>query len=104
MKRGLHREDKNQGWQIRFRYVQVNETPESHGIRINGLFGKLPNIQCDTCGQTINHTLVVATTMWMTSRESEPRLWEEEFGTILTAEVVVAIDKLSAEQPNRKDT
>ena len=72
----LSQEDEAQGWKHRTRFICLNR-----------------EVQCDSCSDPIpSGTLSVASTMWT---GDYPNDWEEEFGTILSAENVSLIDTLS---------
>lgn len=98
----LDPEDRAQGWKIRHRYVALpNKPPAGHGIAVNGVFHPMEEICCDICCAPINGTTAIARTMWLKDREQQPRFWEEEYGTILTPDVVAAADKLAGNEPTK---
>lgn len=63
------------------RRVEIKaKVPPNHGLTINGQFHPMEAIRCDLCNEVLTDgTPAVALTTWNQNRESEPRLWEQEY-------------------------
>lgn len=76
----MHPEDAAMGFARRRIEFQASK-PKEHFILVDGERQDLSSLACDQCGKDIpDGSTVIAQTMWMTSREGTPGLWEEEYG------------------------
>jgi len=74
----LHPEDIQNGLCERKVELRV-KVPNQHGLAINGTFWPIKGLACDSCGEPIAEgSIAVARTVWRTSIEGEPEMWEHE--------------------------
>jgi len=93
--------DRQNGWKFRRTFISC-QLPKIHGITLNGIFHSMQDVHCDNCMAVITGTIVVATTMWQSTHEPQPRFWETDYGAILPDEAVQVSDALTGN--NLKET